>query len=311
MFHGGTNFGFMNGSNYYDNLTPDVTSYDYDAPLSEDGQLTDKYEAFREIIARHRDFRSVPLSTDIRRKAYGALTPSGKVSLWHTLDKLTVPVSSAYPQSMEQLGQGYGYILYRMQIHEPQGVTEVKLEGANDRAIAFMDGQRLFTAYDRELLTPVKLNEAAGGKQLDLLLENMGRVNYGSRIESQRKGIAGGVQLNGHRHFGYSMYTLPLDEEQLNGIDWGAGYEAGQPAFYRFELDVDEACDTYVDFEGFGKGCIFINGFNLGRYWEIGPQKRLYLPAPLLKKGRNTLIVFETEGKAAEHLTLRDQPDLG
>lgn len=146
---------------------------------------------------------------------------------------------------------------------------------------------------------------------MDLLVENMGRVNYGSRIESQRKGIAGGVQLNGHRHFGYEMYTLPLDEEQLERIDWDAGWIEGTPSFHSFQLDVDEVCDTFVDFDGFGKGCIFINGFNLGRFWEIGPQKRLYLPAPLLKKGKNSIIVFETEGKAGCSLTLKDQPDLG
>ena len=311
MFHGGTNYGFMNGSNYYDKLTPDVTSYDYDAPLSEDGRPTEKYEAFREIIARHRDFTQVPLSTEIRTKAYGEVKVGRRVSLWNTLDKLARPVHSAYPQSMEQLDQNYGYTLYRMRINEPEGVGEIRLEGTNDRVNGFLDGQRLFTAYDLELLKSIQPEKPACGKQMDLLVENMGRVNYGSRIESQRKGIAGGVQLNGHRHFGYDMYTLPLDEVQLKAIDWDAGYTAGDPAFYELTFEADECCDTFVDFEGFGKGCVFVNGFNLGRFWEIGPQKRLYLPAPLLRKGKNTIIVFETEGKAGDNLVLKDEPDLG
>ncbi|MCX4354747.1 MAG: hypothetical protein OSJ43_00830 [Oscillospiraceae bacterium] len=83
------------------------------------------------------------------------------------------------------------------------------------------------------------------------------------------------------------------------------------PRFFRFDFDVDEPCDTFLDTDGFGKGCAFVNGFNLGRFWEIGPQKRLYIPAPLLKKGPNTIILFETEGKHADRILLSDTPDLG
>nr|MCR4933074.1 beta-galactosidase [Lachnospiraceae bacterium] len=88
-------------------------------------------------------------------------------------------------------------------------------------------------------------------------------------------------------------------------------YKEGTPAFYKFEVDVDEPADTFLDFEGWGKGCIFLNGFNLGRFWEIGPQKRLYIPGPLLKKGKNEIIVFETDGKVKDTIELKVEPDIG
>ena len=110
MFEGGTNFGFMNGSNYYNELTPDVTSYDYDALLTEDGQITEKYRRYREVIAKHAPVPEVEFSTNIERRAYGELKVEGKVSLFSVLDDLSCPVESVYTQPMEKLGQGYGYI---------------------------------------------------------------------------------------------------------------------------------------------------------------------------------------------------------
>ena len=102
------------------------------------------------------------------------------------------------------------------------------------------------------------------------------------------------------------IYPLSLDEKQINQLDFDSGYSDGVPAFYRFEFEVDEQCDTFLDTDGFGKGVAFVNGFNLGRFWEIGPQKRLYIPAPLLNKGKNNIIIFETESKAAESISLCD-----
>lgn len=145
--------------------------------------------------------------------------------------------------------------------------------------------------------------------KFDILLENMGRVNFGAKLEYQRKGIDGGVQINGHYHYDWTIYPLPLDN--IEKIDFLAGYIEGTPSFYKFKLEVDEIADTFLDFNGWGKGCAFINGFNLGRFWEIGPQKRLYIPGPLLKKGENEIVIFETEGKVRETIELKDEADLG
>ena len=312
MFEGGTNFGFMNGSNYYEELTPDVTSYDYDGVLTEDGQITEKYRRYQKVIGKYVQLPQVEFTARIVRKDYGILKVQQKVSLDGTLDKLSVPVRSIYPQSMERLGQNYGYILYRTSLHTETGLEKIRLWGANDRANILLDGQEVLTLYDRELLEERKLDlPARRGAKLDILVENMGRVNFGPYMERQRKGIDQCVQINGHMHNHWEQYTLPLDD--ISKVDFSAGSPdtAHVPAFYRFVFTVDEPGDTFLDFEGWGKGAAFVNGFNIGRFWEIGPQKRLYIPAPLLKCGENEIILFETDGKAADCISLKGEPDIG
>ena len=312
MFEGGTNFGFMNGSNYYDELTPDVTSYDYDALLTEDGQITEKYRRYREVIAKHAPVPEVALTGKITRRAYGELKVEEKVSLFSVLDDISSPVKSPFTQPMEKLGQSYGYILYRSPLATEESLERIRLWKANDRANIFVDKKPVATLYDRELLEEKKFTPPvafAPGAVLDILMENMGRVNFGPYMEQQQKGIAHCVQINGHIHNNWQQYTLPLDN--VGKIDFSKEYIENTPAFYRFSFEVDEAGDTFLDFAGWGKGCAFINGFHLGRFWEIGPQKRLYIPAPLLKKGKNEVILFETEGKTADCIVLKDEPDIG
>lgn len=312
MFEGGTNFGFMNGSNYYNELTPDVTSYDYDALLTEDGQITEKYRRYQEVIRKYAAVQETPLTTRIRRQAYGELKVEGKVSLFSVLEDISSPVESPFTQPMEKLGQNYGYILYRSPLVTEESIERIRLWKANDRANVFVGGKPVATLYDRELLEEKKFSPAitfSQGADLDILVENMGRVNFGPYMEQQQKGIAHCVQVNGHIHNNWKQYTLPLDN--VEKIDFTKGYAGGTPAFYRFCFVVEETGDTFLDFAGWGKGCAFLNGFNLGRFWEIGPQKRLYIPAPLLRRGRNEIILFETEGKAAGSIMLKDEPDIG
>lgn len=310
MFEGGTNFGFMNGSNYYNELTPDVTSYDYDALLTEDGQITEKYKRYQAIIKKYAPVPEVKLTTDIKRKAYGKLECTEKVSLFNVLEDLSEPVYSKFPVSMERLGQSYGYIMYSSILRTEEKIGSLKIWEANDRANVFVDRKPVVTLYDRELLTEVKPNyKDTLNKRMDVLVENMGRVNFGPMMEHQRKGIDQCVQINGHMHNDWEIFTLPLDN--VEKIDFTKGYIEGTPTFYKFMMNVDEPGDTFLDFSGWGKGCAFINGFNLGRFWEIGPQKRLYIPAPLLKKGVNEIIMFETEGKVGDGITMMDEPDIG
>ena len=310
MFEGGTNFGFMNGSNYYDELTPDVTSYDYDAVLTEDGQITEKYNRYKEVIQKYREIPDVHFSTKITRKAYGTLHVQDKVSLFSVINDLSTPVSNSFPQSMEQLGQNYGYILYHSTLHTENRIDKIRLWETNDRANIFINKKPVKILYDRELLEEQDLNIAfEQDSDFDILVENMGRVNFGPRMEHQRKGIAQCVQLDGHMHNHWLQYTLPLDN--IEKVDFTKEYEKGLPGFYRFTLTVNEPADTFLAFDGWGKGCVFVNGFHIGRFWEIGPQKRLYIPAPLLKNGQNEIIVFETDGKTCDTITLMDEPDVG
>lgn len=310
MFIGGTNFGFMNGANNYGDLAPDVTSYDYDAILTEAGDFTRKYEVYRKIIGKYTELPEIKLSTPIVKKAYGSVTVKEKVGLFEALEDISEPVYSPYPGSMERLGQYYGYILYASGIINERRLEKIRLHRANDRANIFLKGKRLLDLYDRELLQEWEIDaEAEPGDELRILVENMGRVNFGPAMEEQRKGIDGCVQINGHMHHGWQQYCLPLDN--LDKLDFTKGYEEGLPAFYRFEFEVDEKGDTFLELAGWGKGCVFVNGFNIGRFWEIGPQKRLYIPAPLLRQGRNEVVVFETEGRAAETISFCAEPDIG
>ena len=328
MFHGGTNFGFMNGSNYYDKLTPDVTSYDYDAVLTEDGQITDKYIAFQKEISKRYGLPEVEVPKPAIRKAYGKIKADGYVSLWDSLDNIADKHESVYPVSMEKLDQSYGYILYHTHLDEIPKMGEIRLMDANDRAKVYVDHKNIATMYDRELLEAKKIEPHVEtlDKDLDILVENMGRVNFGPYMQKQRKGIDGPVLINTRQHYGYDIYTLPLDNidklifGDVNETKFGNGADIEKenkeekgtgPSFYRYTFEADECCDTFINMEGFGKGCVFINGFNLGRFWEVGPQKALYLPGPLIRKGKNEIVVFETEGKAQIELELMDHPSLG
>lgn len=309
MFHGGTNFGFMNGSNYNERLGSDVTSYDYDAPLTEDGQMTEKYYEFQDVISKFREIPEVEFTTPIVRKTYGTLRVKEKAGLFDTLDTLDTPVKDAMPLSMEELGQDYGYVLYRAKISRGKEIRTCKIRGGADRAIIFADGKQTEIRNDHEMDrdTGFELQKEQG--RLDILMENMGRVNYGPELELQKKGITHGVLLNGTFHMGWEMYRLPLDD--ITRVDFSRSCTEGLPAFYRFAFEADELGDTFLDLEGFGKGCAFVNGKNIGRFWEAGPQRRLYIPGPLLRKGENEIILFETDGKAADTICLVDTPDLG
>ena len=308
MFEGGTNFGFMSGRNN-GCRTSDVTSYEYDAPLTEDGQITRKYELCKEVIGRYRKIDEVPLSTGIKRKAYGKVQCTGKVDLFSALQDISEPVTSLYPLTMEEMDQNYGYILYRIPMKEK--VSEIALEGAADRVQGYLGGIQIFTAFAENIRDTFKPESEESTPVLDLLCEHLGRENFGTGLERQRKGISEGVRVNGHRHYGFEIYPLPLEEEQMVKLNFERGYAENRPAFYRFEFEAEEIADTFLDLDGFGKGCAFINGFNLGRFWEIGPQKRLYIPGPLLRQGKNTIIIFETEGKAAEVISLEEKHCIG
>lgn len=309
MFHGGTNLGFMNGSNYDNKVGADVTSYDYDAPLTEDGQITEKYMEFQKVIAKFREIPKVEFTTKIRRKAYGTLKLQEKAGLFHTLDSLASPVHEAMPLSMEELGQNYGYVLYRSTITRGKEIFSCKIRGGMDRAIIFADGKQIEIRNDYEMDKKTGFTLKNDSGSLDILMENMGRVNYGPEIELQKKGITHGVLINGTFHMGWDMYSLPLDD--ISKVDYTRGYEEGLPAFYKFTFQADEAGDTFLEVDGFGKGCAFVNGRNIGRFWEAGPQKRLYIPGPMLKEGVNEIVLFETDGKAVNTVLLTDEPKLG
>ncbi|ERJ13102.1 glycoside hydrolase family 35 protein [Haloplasma contractile] len=309
MFHGGTNFGFMNGANDLEELKPDVTSYDYDAILTECGDLTEKYYEFKKVISEFTEIKEVELLPQTHKIAYGRVAVLDKVSLFNTLETLSSPVKHNYPLSMEELNQNYGYILYRSDLGDARRVEKMYLLEANDRAQIFVNNNHIATQYDQEIGQHLSVDlEQEKSNRIDILIENMGRANFGPKLNAQRKGLKGGLVIDNHGHYNWEHYNLELDD--INKVDFSREYEDHLPAFYKFELEIECMGDTFIDMTGFGKGVVFINNVNIGRYWEVGPQTKLYVPESLLKKGKNTIIVFETEGKSKNEIYFSDRPGL-
>ncbi len=313
MFHGGTNFGFTNGANYDKGIQPTVTSYDYNCPLTEWGDLTPKYYAIKSVIETH--FGKAPdiLVGNLPKKAYGMVPLTQAASLFENLESLSQPVEASYVMTMEELGQDFGYVLYSSVLRGPFEELELTIDGLHDRAIIYINGEKKgIKERTGKRNDTIKLelgfHEEA---KLDILVENLGRINYGPKIRDE-KGILRGVKIGPVYHYGWKMYPLPCrDLSPLNYIDTPALSDA-KPVFLSGSFTVTEPFDTFVRLEGFTKGNVFINGFNLGRYWnEAGPQKTLYLPAPLLKTGENEIVVLELEHYNKPQIQLTDQPDLG
>ncbi|WP_409348112.1 glycoside hydrolase family 35 protein [Paenibacillus gyeongsangnamensis] len=317
MFHGGTNFGFYNGANFQERYEATITSYDYDSPLSECGDITEKYKAVRSVIADYfgilvEDFPEWP--APIAKKRYGRIALTEKADLLERLPLLSEPVKRVAPEPMEKLGQDYGFIVYSTHVSGPRTGEKLQLQEVHDRAQVFLDGVYQGTV-ERWDSRPLPLDIPAGGAKLDILVENMGRVNYGPKLKDY-KGITEGVRLNNQFLFDWTIYPLPLDNTA--SIPFGSapkendGNEVNdRPAFYRGEFTVKEKGDTFVRLDGWSKGVVWINGFNLGRYWEKGPQRTLYLPAPLLREGSNEIIVLELHHTEKAVIELTDTSDLG
>lgn len=309
MFHGGTNFGFYNGANFDSKYEPTVTSYDYDAPLSECGDITEKFIAVREVMIK----RGFPVPDILPepglKKSYGKVSMTQTADLFSSLESLSSPVRRRCPEPMEKLGQSYGFVLYRTNLSGPRAEQNLFLQEVHDRAQVFLDGTYLGTV-ERWDPRPIVLNIPPQGARLDILVENMGRINYGPRMKDH-KGITEGVRLDNQFLFDWLIYPLPLAE--LDAVPFGdvAKARSGMPGFYRGEFEIVDAADTFVRLDGWTKGIVWINGFHLGRYWEKGPQRTLYVPGPLLRQGRNEIVVFELHGTERMELELTDAPDLG
>ncbi len=292
MFHGGTSFGFMNGANIdKGTYAPDVTSYDYDAPLDESGHPTSLYYALRNIIARHenRTLPAVPSAPPTMTVPPFPLTES--VSLWKTLPKA---IASTDPKPMEMVGQSYGYILYRTMIAHPVD-GELIFQHLHDYAQIYLNGSLIGTLDRRLHQDRLRLDIHAPNTRLDILVENSGRVNFGPGIRTEWQGIRGVVTLAGNTLTGWQVYTLPMTDPGSLPFSKPSGEtNATQgPTFYKGQFNLQTASDTFLDLRSLKKGAVWVNGHPLGRFWDIGPQRDLYVPGPWLKRGKNTVVVFD------------------
>jgi beta-galactosidase len=292
MFHGGTSFGWMNGANSNGkNYEPDTTSYDYDAPLDESGRATPKFFLFRDVISKATGITPPAVPSVDLPTAIPAFKLEQSSSLWQTLPK---PVVSKQLLSMEDLNQAYGYILYRTVIAVPtQG--ELVLDELHDYAQIFANGKIIGTLDRRLGQSHLTVDLTSPSTRLDILVENTGRVNFTTVIRGERKGITKQVTLAGKPITNWQIYSLPMSAPDK--LAFNSATCAGA-CFYRGTLQVAKVADTFLDTSSFTKGFVWINGHPLGRIWNIGPQKTLYLPAPWLKQGANDVIVFDLEGAA-------------
>jgi beta-galactosidase len=309
MFHGGTNFGFMNGANHSGSrYQPDVTSYDYDAALDETGEPTAKFFAFRDVIGKYAPLPDLELPPPTPRKAYGEVQLSEEAPLFASLENLSLPKRRPTPEPMEMLGQNYGFVLYRTQVAGPREESSLIVQHLRDRAQVFVDGKYVGLLERDTPQAPIKLAFGPGSHTLEILVENMGRINYGPLLHD-RKGITEGVRLGNQFLHTWTIYPLPLDD--LSRLRYGPVNLLQGPAFYRGHFAVDAPADTFLALPGWTKGVCFVNGFNLGRYWDTGPQRTLYIPGPLLRAGVNELTIFELHQAKRPVVELVDAPCLG
>ncbi len=314
MFHGGTNFGFMNGANYHDKYAPTVTSYDYNALLSEAGDLTPAYHAVRKMIEDYTKTELPPLTVkNSEKKAYGKLALTESASLFDLLGEVYPAVHTAAPKYMEDIGQSYGYTVYRTTVVGPKDESTLNFEAVHDRAVVYIDGKKVGTIERGAKADTITMPKLEDGETLELTIvnENMGRVNYGPKLRD-RKGVVG-IRLGYQHQYGWDMYAVE-DTDKLAEIAYSecSGGVDGMTVL-RGNLKIDgKPCDTFVKLDGFHHGIVIVNGFNLGRYYnDAGPQKTLYVPAPMLREGDNSVIVFETDGSDTNVIEFVDVPELG
>lgn len=321
MFHGGTNFGFGNGAIWRNYTAVFVTSYDYGAPLDESGRPTDLYFAFRDAIRKYVPEGSIPEPpADVPLRELGNVTLTPTVALFDALGEKAA--SADAPLTMEDLDQAYGLVLYEHKVAAAlQGALQPG-DRARDRVIVYVNGAKVGvvdSTYSQPATVSVSLEP---GDTLRLLVENLGRVDYWSResgtfvaLEDPYKGIVGNVTVGADIVSGWDIYSLPLDAPPPAPSNDGFPTAASSvvvapgspPVFFRGTFRVDggignsttidpAALDTFLAIPDGIKGNVWVNGFNLGRYWVVGPQQSLYLPGTLIQSDiENEIVVLELE----------------
>jgi len=299
VIHGGTNFGYTAGANSGGKgYEPDVTSYDYDAPINEQGQPTPKYEALRKLLGSYlpKGKKLPPVPAPIPAIELTAIGLLPFNSVWNILPE---PENSVQPKTFEAYNQDYGFMLYRTELigHKSGKLIITEL---HDYATVFLNGEYL-GKIDRRLgenSIDLPVSNVAN-PVLDILVEGMGRINFAQQL-IDRKGITDRVTLNGMTLMNWKVFRLPMDWKAIYDLR-STGKNLDKPGIiFKGSFMVQEKGDTFIDVSNYTKGLVWVNGHNLGRYWNIGPQKRLYCPDSWTREGLNEIIIFDlhqTEAK--------------
>lgn len=315
MGHGGTNFGLWSGAKWDGGLQPTVTSYDYDAPVGEAGELTPKFWAFREAIAKYAPVPEVPSSLLVPSARLAAR--SVPVHGWAPLLDFRRDgifgrsLRSPMPLPMENVGSGRGLIVYRGSVLVPPDGRDLILDGLADLAIVFADGERLATLDPAEAAAGIPLEPRSDGQPtaIDVLVENRGRINLWHRL-GDRKGVTG-IRLAHRFIHDWDCVPVELDDPGFTSrLRFEHGPQPASPVFGAVSARIEVPADGFLAMPGWGRGFCWLNGFLLGRYDAVGPQRTLYAPAPLWREGTNDLVVLELD-HPGDRLEIRDEPDLG
>nr|XP_025978782.1 beta-galactosidase-1-like protein isoform X3 [Dromaius novaehollandiae] len=306
MFQGGTNFAYWSGADFKEVYKPVTTSYDYDAPLSEAGDPTEKLFAIRTVISKFQALPVGPMPPATPKYAYGRVALQKYANLLDVLDILcpSGPIQSQFPLTFEAIKQAHGFVLYRT--HLPRDIPDPATLSAPPHSVCDRGYVMLQKEYqgtlERDGQTALQMTGSEGAT-LDLLVENMGRINFGANT-SDFKGLLGNLSLDSSPLSSWLIYPLAIDTAVQQGWPHAAPTKSSSrggagPAFYSGAFETpDIAWDTFVKFPGWSKGQLWINGFNLGRYWpQRGPQQTLFVPGSVLYPGRpNNITVLELEG---------------
>ena len=332
MFHGGTNFGFNAGANHNPGSAyePTITSYDYCALLNEYGDYTPAYHAVRQLLHKHQNLEMQELPPSPELQTIGKVELTESASLFENLQNIGEEHNVPVPESMEYFGQNFGMIYYETVIKGHYDPIPLMIRNVHDFGFVYVDDKykkfidrtvytkrgklslgsifKKFTKDDQDTAT-VFIGSVDGEKKIGLLVDTMGRVNYGEKM-MDRKGFSD-IYIANQRQMGYKVWTLPLDNlEKLTYKPVESFNKDKGAMFYKGTFKANSKADCFVHLDNFQKGYVWINGFNLGRYWEVGPQKSLYLPGSLLKE-ENEIVVLETMGTKKPEITITNQHDLG
>jgi len=314
MAHGGTTFGFFSGADRP--FKPDTSSYDYDAPISEAGWVTPKFEQTRALLARHLLPGEILPEPPVRNPVM-SIAPVEATEVAPVLANLPVPLTDLRPGTMESYDQGYGCIVYRTQLPAGPAAT-LEASAIHDVGQVFLAGKRIDFTDRRSRNYRVALPERTQPATLDILVEAMGRVNFGIEVHD-RKGIHGPVRLTAPGQApvelkGWEIFRLPLDAAMLGALHFSPAKDApggaGAPAFWRATVKVGQPADCFLDMRPWGKGFAWVNGRNLGRFWNIGPQQTMYVPGPWLKEGDNEIVILDLLGPERPVIAALDHPIL-
>lgn len=327
MFHGGTNFGFTAGANQNQGhgYEPTVTSYDYCAMLTECGDYTPAYHAVRKLLCEKQGIEPPELPESPKLQSIGRVELTEAASLFENLDNIGEKHHVPVPEGMEYFGQNFGLIYYETTLNGKYNASPMYVKNVHDFAEVYFDGEKK-TSIDRTLYSvegkttlkdvifkkkkgessPFLMPALSGERKIGVLVDTMGRVNYGEHM-LDRKGISD-IYLGIQRLMGYDVWTLPLDN--LDKLKYSSSVKKDEPVFLKGSFKTDSKADCFVHLDGFNRGCVYINGFNLGRFWKVGPQKSLYIPGTLLKD-ENEIIVFNIGGYSKPTVSITDKHDLG